>query len=220
MADFEALPLVIFPCNGNAIEAVGCLSDRYRLIAFIDDAAEKLGSTVYGYPVTSRDILLQQLRPYVLAVPGSPTSYRLRRQIIEGLKVPEERFITIIHPAATVSPLARIGRNVLIMAGVVVTSNAVIGDHVCILPNSVIHHDVVVGAWSLIGSSVTIAGGSVIGENCYIGSGSQIINGVSLGRHCLVGLGSNVVGDVPPAAKVVGNPARQMQPQPPPAARV
>lgn len=212
MDAFEALPLVIFPCNGNAVEAVGCLSDRYRLVAFIDDAAEKVGSTVFGYPVAGRGILSQQLRPHVLAVPGSPTSYLLRRQIIEGLRVPEERFITVIHPAAIVSPFAQIGRNVLIMAGVVVTSNAVIGDSVCILPNSVIHHDVVVGAWSLIGSSVTIAGGSVVGENCYIGSGSQIKNSVSLGRHCLVGLGSNVVGDVPPAAKVAGNPARQMEP--------
>ena len=211
MVASEALPLVIFPCNGNGIEALGCLDDRHRLIAFIDDAAEKLGSTVFGYPVAGRDILSQQLAARLLAVPGSPTSYRTRRRIIEGLGVPDERFTTIVHPAATVSRLARVGRNVLIMAGVVITSNAVIGDHVCILPNSVIHHDVVIGAWSLIGSSVTIAGGSVVGENCYVGSGSNVINGVSLGRDCLVGLGSNVVSNVPPAVSVAGNPAHRMR---------
>jgi sugar O-acyltransferase (sialic acid O-acetyltransferase NeuD family) len=211
MLALEALPLVIFPCNGNAIEAVDCLDNRHRLIAFVDDAAEKVGSTVLGYPVAGRGILSQQLGARLLAVPGSPTSYLARRRIIEELGVSDERFTSVVHPTATVSRFARIGRNVLIMAGVVITSNAVIGDHVCILPNSVIHHDVVVGAWSLIGSMVTIAGGSTVGENCYVGSGSNILNGIDLGRNCLVGLGSNVVSNVPPCVTVAGNPARPMQ---------
>jgi sugar O-acyltransferase (sialic acid O-acetyltransferase NeuD family) len=213
MAALEAPPLVIFPCNGNAVEAVDCLGDRHRLIAFIDDSAEKRGSIILGYPVAGREILSQQPAARLLAVPGSPTSYRARRQIIEGLGVSGERFTTVIHPAATVSRLACIGRNVLIMAGVVITSNAIIGDHVCILPNSVIHHDVAIGARSLIGSSVTIAGGSVVGENCYVGSGSNIMNDVHLGRDCLIGLGSNVIDNVPPAIKVAGNPAHRMREQ-------
>jgi sugar O-acyltransferase (sialic acid O-acetyltransferase NeuD family) len=202
--------LVIFPCNGNAIEAIDCLGDRHQMIAFIDDAPEKLSSTAAGYPVVGREILTREATANVLAVPGGPTSYRARRRIIEGLGIAPERFATVIHPTASVSRQACIGRNVLIMAGVVITSNATIGDHVCILPNSVIHHDVVIGAWTLIGASVTVAGSTVIGENCYVGSGSSIINGVNLGRECLVGLGSNVVRSIPPGIAVAGNPARQL----------
>lgn len=201
-------PLLIFPCSGNGVEAIDCLGNAYELIGFIDDAPEKRGGLSHGYPVLGRDALSQYPDARVLAVPGSPSSYKFRRQIIEGLGVSETRFASITHPSASISRLARIGRNVLIMAGVVITSNAIIGDHVCILPNTVIHHDVVVGAWSLIGSRVTIAGGVAIGENCYIGSGSSIIHGVRLGDLALVGLGSNVIRSVAADSKVAGNPAR------------
>ncbi len=203
-------PLLIFPCNGNAIEALDCLGSAHRLIGFIDDTPEKQGRDVHGFPVLGRVALETYPDARILAVPGSPTSYRARREVIDGLGVAADRFTRVIHPAATISPLARIGRNVLIMAGVVITSNAVIGDHVCVLPNTVIHHDVTVGAWALIGSNVSIAGGTEIGENCYIGSGSRIINGIRIGERVLVGLGSNVIRGVKPDARVAGNPAREM----------
>jgi len=144
----------------------------------------------------------------ILAVPGGPMSYRSRAQIINSLGVSVDRYATVIHPTARVSPLAVIGYNVLIMAGAVVTSNAVIGNHVCILPNTVLHHDVVIGTWSLIGSNVTIAGGTVVGDNCYIGSGSSVMNGLHVGEGALVGLGSNVLDSVSSGETVAGNPAK------------
>lgn len=210
MAPSETKPLLIFPCNGNGVEALDCLGDAFRLIGFIDDTPEKQGRTVHGQPVFGRDALQRWPDAYVLAVLGSPTSYRIRKKMIDGLMIPIERFATVIHPAATVSPLAVIGRNVLIMAGVVITSNSVIGNHVCVLPNTVIHHDAVIGDWSLIGSNVTIAGAAIIGENCYIGSGTSIMNGLDVGDGALVGLGSSVIKSVPAQAKIAGNPARQI----------
>ncbi|MFO1204708.1 MAG: NeuD/PglB/VioB family sugar acetyltransferase [Burkholderiales bacterium] len=203
-------PLLIFPCNGNGIEALDCLGETYDLVGFVDDSAGKQATRVHGFPVFAREALLRYPNAQVLAVPGSPTSYRSRREVIDSLGIPEGRFATVVHAAARVSPLAQIGRNVLIMAGVVITSNAVIGDHVCILPNTVIHHDVVVGAWTLIGSGVTVAGGVTIGENCYVGSGSSIMNGIDLGGGSLVGLGSNVIRNVLPECRVGGNPARDL----------
>ncbi|QNT70124.1 acetyltransferase [Defluviicoccus vanus] len=207
----EAAPLLIFPFNGNALEAVDCLGPAHRLVAFVDDTPSKRGPTEVGRPVVGREALVEHASAAVLAVPGSPASYRERRRIIEGLGVADNRFARVVHPTAAVSRLARVGCNVLIMAGVVVTSNAVIGDHVCILPNTVVHHDVVIGAFSLIGSNVAIAGGVQVGENCYVGSGSNIINGVELGSGCLIGLGSNVTRSVAAGTSVAGNPARPIK---------
>lgn len=200
--------LLIFPCNGNGLEALDCLGERHRMTGFIDDTPEKQGTVVFGHPVFSRRALHEHASARVLAVPGGPASFRQRAAIVEGLGLEADRFATVIHPGAHVSPLARIGRNVLIMAGVVVTSNAVIGDHACILPNTVIHHDVIVGDWTLIGSNVSIAGHVRLGRNCYLGSGSRIINGIEIGDRALIGLGSNVIGDVRSDETVVGNPAR------------
>ena len=192
MAHVHPRPLLIFPCNGNAIEALDCLGETYRFVAFVDDAAEKQGTEPHGHPVLPRTALAEQPEAFVLAVPGSPTSFRSRKQVVESLQVIPQRFARVIHPTARISPLAVIGQNVLIMAGVVITSNAVVGD------------------WSLVGSNVTIAGGTTIGRNCYIGSGSSIMNGVHVDNGALVGLGSNVIRGVAAGATVAGNPARQI----------
>lgn len=205
-----AEPLFIFPFNGTGLEALDCLGDRYRLVAFIDDTPEKQGRSPRGYEVLGRQAFAHTPKTAVLAVPGSPISYRHRRTIIEGLELNVSRFVRVVHPSAYISPLATLGSNVLLMAGVVVTSNAVIGNHVCVLPNTVIHHDAVVGDFSLIGSNVTVTGGVVIGENCYIGSGTSLMNGIRVGEGALVGLGSNVICDVPAGARVAGNPAKQI----------
>ncbi len=203
-------PLLIFPFNGNALEAIDCLGEAFVLVAFVDDTPGKQGLGPLSVPILARDALAKWPQARILAVPGSATSYLTRRAAILSLQVPVDRFATVVHPTARVSPLATIGRNVLIMAGAVVTSNAVIGDHVCILPNTVIHHDVTIGDWTLIGSNVTIAGGTTIGENCYVGSASSIMNGLRVGDRSLVGLGSNVIRSCPADSRLAGNPARSL----------
>lgn len=206
-----AQPLLIFPYNGNGIEALDCIGSAYRFIGFVDDTPEKRGIDPNGYPVLDRDAFARFPDARVLAIPGSPTSYRYRKETIQGLGIAKERFASVIHPTASVSPLASIGCNVLIMAGVVITSNAIIGSHTCILPNTVIHHDVVVGDWALIGSNVTIAGNTVVEENCYIGSGSSVINGLLVGSGALIGLGSNVINNVAADTRIAGNPAHEIR---------
>lgn len=206
----KAQPLLIFPCNGNGIEALDCIGSAYRFIGFVDDTPEKIGTNPMGYPVWDREAFARFPDALVLAIPGSPTSYRSRKETIQGLGIAKARFASVIHPTARVSPLASIGCNVLIMAGVVVTSNAIIGSHTCILPNTVIHHDVVLGDWVLVGSNVTIAGNTVVEENCYIGSGSSVINNLLVGSGALIGLGSNVINSVAADTRIVGNPAHEI----------
>lgn len=210
MSDRHPIPLLIFPCNGNGLEALDCLADTWRCLGFIDDSADKQGRSAFGFPVFPRAALEEMGEAKVLAVPGSPVSFGVRRQIIEGLGIAADRFAQVIHPSARISPRATVGRNVLIMAGVVLTSNAAVGSHVCILPNAVVHHDAVIGEWTLIGSNVTIAGGATVSRGCYIGSGSSITNDIRVGEGALVGLGSTVIQDVAPRTRVAGNPARSL----------
>lgn len=200
--------LFIFPYNGNGLEAIDCIGEEFELAGFIDDTPEKIGKNKFGQMVFPRSELVKNKGTFLLAVPGSPTSFKIRKKIIDDLNVDESRYASVIHPKASVSPFAKIGKNVLIMAGVVITSNAIIEDHVCILPNTVIHHDVIVKKYTLIGSNVSIAGSTEIGENCYIGSGTKIINNIKVGNKVLVGLGTNIIKNVPDEAKIVGNPAR------------
>lgn len=202
--------ILIFPYNGNALEAIDCLGKKFELIGFIDDTPEKQGEQKNGLKVYSRSALTAFPDAKILAVPGSPLTYLQRKESIESLNVPDNRFVSVIHPNASLSPLAKMGYNLLIMAGVVITSNAELGNHVCILPNTVIHHDVKIGDLVLIGSNVTLAGGAILGTNCYIGSGSNIMNGIQIGEKTLIGIGSNVISNIAPFTKAAGNPARQL----------
>lgn len=200
--------LLIFPFNGNGIEALDCINDtEYEFIGFVDDDETKLKAK-NAYPVFPRGILDKHNDAFVLAVPGSPSSYLRRQDHIGALEINSERFISIIHPNVSLGKSVRIGTNCLIMSGVVLTSNATVGNHVCILPNTVVHHDVKVNDYSLIGSNVVIAGGTIIGKNCYIGSGTNIINGISIGDYSLVGMGSNIIRSVEGYSKIAGNPGR------------
>jgi sugar O-acyltransferase (sialic acid O-acetyltransferase NeuD family) len=207
----SAAELLLFPCNGNALEALDCLGSAFRCVGFVDDTPAKQGTTVAGIPVLSRAAFAQKADAQVLAVPGGPASFHARGNQIDGLQIPAQRFARVIHPGAHVSPLAVLGHNLLIMAGVVVTSNARIGNHVCLLPNTVVHHDAVIGDYSLVGSNVTVAGSVELGANCYIGSGTSIKNGLRIGAGTLVGLGSNILRDVDPGVVVAGNPAKLLR---------
>lgn len=198
--------LFIFPFNGNGLEALSSVKDKFKFLGFIDDNEEKIGLNKMGFKVFNREILKKYPQAKILAVPGSPSSYKLRDQIISGINKDIIKFPKVINQNAYISPLAKIGYNVLIMTGVVITANAIIGNHVCILPNTVIHHDSSIGDYSLIGSNVTIAGNSSIGKKCYIGSCSSIINNIVVEDSCLIGMGTNVIKSVSEKSIIVGNP--------------
>lgn len=202
--------LLIFPFNGNALEAVDCLDGQYELLGFVDDTPAKQGVMQWGIPVFDRTALEKYKDAKVLAVPGGPASFKKRREHIASLNIDPARLVSVVHPKANIGKHVKIGKNCLIMAGVVLTSNVIIGDHVCILPNTVAHHDAVIGDYTLIGCNVAIAGGTTIGENSYIGSGTNIINGITIGEYSLVGLGSNVIRPVQPHSRIGGNPAKEI----------
>jgi sugar O-acyltransferase (sialic acid O-acetyltransferase NeuD family) len=202
--------LFIFPFNGNGLEALDCIGDQYEFIGFIDDTSEKQGVHNFGFEVFSRDILSLYPNAKILAVPGSPISFSYRDKTIDSLNISNDRFVSIIHPKAVVSTFATIGKNVLIMAGVVITSDSILEDHVCVLPNTVIHHDSIIGAYTLLGSNVTIAGNTKIGKKCYIGSGTSVVNNIIIEDEVMVGIGSNVISPISKNKKVVGNPAKSI----------
>ena len=200
--------LVIFPFNGNGLEALDCIDPaKFDFIGFIDDDPKKRSDE---FQIFSRDILQRQPELKILAVPGGPESFRKRKEIIASLRIDKERFVSVIHPFASIGRNVSLGKNCLIMSGVVLTSNCIIEDHVCILPNSIVHHDSKIGEYTLVGSKVVVAGSTSIGFNCYIGSGSNIKNGLSIGERSLIGMGSNILKNVETDSKMVGNPARNL----------
>jgi hypothetical protein len=98
--------LLIFPFNGNGIEALDCIDEAaFEFLGFIDDNPEKLMAK-NPWPVFPREILHKHPDAFVLAVPGSPLSFTERAGHIKSLDIPAERLISLVHPDA------HLGRNV------------------------------------------------------------------------------------------------------------
>ncbi|WP_288443353.1 acetyltransferase [uncultured Chryseobacterium sp.] len=201
--------ILIFPYSGTGIEALDCLSEEQCCIGFISDNPSMIGTEQYGIKIYSREAFQEFPEAKVLAVNGSPDSYKKRKQIIDGLEIKTDRFTTLIHPKAVIGKNVKVGKNVLIMAGVVAIANAEIGNHICILPNTVVHHDSKIGDYTLVAANNTICGDVIIGENCYLGASSNFRNGVKIGNGSLIGIGSNVVGNIGDNKMVKGNPAKE-----------
>lgn len=210
--------IILFPFNGNAMEAVSVIEDinrmrgQWNILGFVDDDENKLGLTAAGYKVIGgREQLTSHSDAFVLAVPGRPETFVQRRSIIDSLGLNKERYARVVHPTACIGAACTLGYNVLIQPNVVLTFDVTLGNHVIILPNSVISHGTTIGDYTLVGSNVSLSGNSSVGRNCYIGTGSKVLQNVAIGEKTLVGIGAVVIRDVGPRSKVAGNPARELK---------
>lgn len=207
--------IIILGTNGNCIDvadAIELLAARGKALSvagFLDDNPEQQGRVVAGHKVLGKltDAANSPNAQFVNGI-GSPKSYKNKSAIIASTGIPLDRWATIVHPSATVSPHAQLGRGTVILANSVVGANAAVGNHVMVLQNSVISHDAVVGDFSAIATGVCISGSVEIGTGCYLGSNSAVREGVRVSSGALIGLGAVVTSDVPANGIVIGNPAR------------
>lgn len=207
--------LLLFPFGGNAREAllsifaINKIKREWDIVGFIDDDQSHHGKSSCGIKVIGGRVILKDIPDaFVLAVPGSPTSYLKRKDIISSLKAEISRFATILHPSVVIAPDATIGYNTVIMPNVVISCGVRIGNHCIILPNTVVSHDSVVDDYCCVGSNISISGSVRIGSSCYIGSGTKMRENVSIGEGSLVGLGSNVISDIEARVVAAGNPTK------------
>lgn len=212
--------IIVIGAGGNSmdvldtIEAINNSAHRacYRCIGFLDDDSAKWGTAYREAKVLGpvSEALTYKDACFVFTI-GSPFNFWKRGQMIDRLGIPEDRYETLVHPSAFVSPTAKIHAGTVILSQVTIASSVTLGRHMTVLPNSAINHDDNIGDYTVIASGATVSGDVAIGRSCYIGANSSIIGGISIGNRCLVGIGAVVLDDLPSNGVYVGNPAKLLR---------
>ncbi len=121
-----------------------------------------------------------------------------------------EQSPVLIHPAAVLSPSARLGAGTLVVAGAIVNADTTVGCGTILNTGCSVDHDCVLGAFTHISPGARLAGDVTIGTRSWIGIGAVVKEGVTIGCGVIVGAGAAVICDIEDGAMVSGVPARKM----------
>jgi sugar O-acyltransferase (sialic acid O-acetyltransferase NeuD family) len=132
-----------------------------------------------------------------------------RAREVEAL--PAGLLATVVHPAATVSPYARIAPGCFVAAQAVVAPCAELGVSVIINHAAVVDHDVAVGDFCHIAPSAVLGGTVRVGKRVLVGSGARVLPGLRIGDDVVIGAGAVVVDHLPDPGIYAGVPARRLK---------
>lgn len=199
---------VILGRGGQGRDVLDALLAAGRTVAGVfDDGDPPLPADV---PLLGKlDDWRAKLAPGVEFIPGMGDPVQ-RCEFAAAIAAAGGSLASAIHPAAVISPRAKVGPGVFIAAGCVVAPEAVIGDLVFLNANCSIDHDCELGTAAQLSPGVTLPGGVKVGDSAFIGAGAVVLPGKRIGVGAVVGAGSVVTKDVADGITVAGNPAKPL----------
>lgn len=199
--------IVVIGAGGHAkvcVELLRAMGAQVDYCIGGDDSAD----TCAGVPVLKGDEHVERLhesgyREAFVAI----GSNRLRERLATMVVAQGYRLINAISPAATISPSARLGVGVAVMAGAVVNADATVADLVIINTGATVDHDCSIGRAAHVAPQCGLAGNVIVGAGSFLGIGCSVVPGISIGEHAMLGAGSVVIGHIPANVTAVGVPA-------------
>jgi sugar O-acyltransferase (sialic acid O-acetyltransferase NeuD family) len=214
----SARPLLLVGAGGFARETLELVraavqhGAEWDVIGLLDDDATRTGEVVHGVPILGpSQAVHDHPGASVVACVASPTDPFRRLGLVERLGLPEERYATLIHPAAVVPESATIGPGCVLHAATVLTADVHLGAHVAVMPAVVLTHDDRIEDGVTFGAGVRLAGSVTVERGAYIGSGALVREGLVVGAGAVLGMGAVLTASVPAGETWAGVPARPLR---------
>jgi sugar O-acyltransferase (sialic acid O-acetyltransferase NeuD family) len=186
--------------------------DNISLIGYLDDDKNKQNIFINSVPVLGP---LNKSNNYYdcffISSFGSEHNYLDKKEIIEKMNLPKEKYISIIHFNSHISKYSKVGRGCFLAEKTSIGTNSSVGNHVKLLENTIVSHDSVISDYCTIANSVSMGGRVFLEESCYIGMNASIKSDIRIGKGSIVGMGTVIIKDVPPYSTIVGNPGRILE---------
>lgn len=186
-----------------------------EISGIFDDNPELSETQIAGVPVLSGLNKAAEYRDagFTWGIAGAGNR-ALRLKLAMELNLNPERFITLIHPKAAVSPSARLAPGCIIHAGAVISCNVRLDTHNYISPNCVIGHDCRIAPGNTFAAGVLLAGHLTIGSANYFGIGVKVREKQIVGNYNLLGMGAVIVKNCGCGETWAGVPGRMIKQEP------
>lgn len=179
-----------------------------EIVGLTDVDNTKWGKLFAGYPVLGGDDVLLDL--HSRGVSGAIIALgenSLRTRLFDYAISLDFKMVNAIHPYSWVSPSAKLGEGVAVMAGAVINANAKIGNNVIINTGATVDHDCFIGDHAQIAPGCHLGGSVEVGVGTLIGIGASVLPDRHIGEWSIVGAGAVVVRDLPDNCVAKGIPA-------------
>jgi sugar O-acyltransferase (sialic acid O-acetyltransferase NeuD family) len=205
--------LYIFGAGGQGREAAWFARAAWGSelpLTFVVDEARYLPSDSGVNAVVLDDLQPRDGDRWVTAV-GSVPARRRAQAALSATGMPPAQ---VVHPSVDLSAVSRLGDDVIVSAGAVLSVGVVVEDHVHVNVASTVSHDTLLREYATLSPGVHIAGWVDVGEEVLLGTGACVINGsperrLVLGARSVVAAGACVVTDVVADAMYAGVPAQR-----------
>lgn len=204
--------IFVFGASGHAKVVIDIIERerRYDIVFLVDDDPSLKGTDFYGYRVIGGKSELLSERVQVKGGIVAIGNNRVRMNVAAWLVDNGFTLVTAIHPDAQIGRGTLIENGSVVMAGVVINSDARIGANAIINTCSTIDHDCMIGSAVHIAPGATLCGNVTLGEGTFICAGATIIPNLVVGKNVIVGAGSVVIRDVSEGITVAGSPAKKI----------
>lgn len=109
-------------------------------------------------------------------------NYAVKRKIVEQIKNRGGRFITLIHPTATIARTSTIGEGCVLCPYTMIGPNVILGDFNLLTSQSIISHDSTIGDYNFFATSL-ICGYTEIGSDNYFGIRATGVSSITIGSR-------------------------------------
>lgn len=193
--------------HGKVVAEIAQSTKKYKSVYFIDDYAKTEKFHGHRNLGTSTELINYKKNAEVFVAIGDNA---IRATKLISLEENGFSIATLIHPSATISGSASIGKGTVIMAGAIINASTEVGIGSIINTNASVDHDCKIQDFVHISPGATIAGNVTVGSYTWIGAGSTIINNIRISKNSIVGAGGVVIHDIKQKGKYIGVPAKNI----------
>lgn len=186
----EKISLIIVGAGGHSAELddyiyVANQADTttvvYEIVGYLDDDPDSYARYSFSAPflgaISSHEV--QTDVSYLMGI----ANLQHRKKITLEFLSRGGRFLSFVHPTATISRSSVLGSGVVIAPYVNLGPNTRIGDHTIINSRCSIGHDSVVGAFNFLTPNVCLSGFTVVGDENLFGINSATIPNIQVGSR-------------------------------------